>query len=73
MAKYTTSTGWAIATRKLKRDDYMYLKTLDLAGDTARQAFIDECVELYWRAWDIDLIDYGATTLTDILTKGDKD
>ena len=73
MAKYTTSTGWAIDARKLKQDDSLSLQTLDLAGEAARVAFIDECVELYWRAWGIDLIDLKATTLTDILTKGDKE
>lgn len=59
--KHTTSTGWVINTRKLKRDDYLYLKTLELAGETSRQAFIDECVELYLRAWGIDLVDVKAS------------
>ena len=59
--KYTSSTGWIINTRKLKRDDHAFLKSLDLASTTARQEFIDECLSLYLKAWGIDLVDYEAS------------
>lgn len=59
--KYTTSTGWVINPRKLKEDDRLFLKTLDLAGDTARENFIDECIVTYLKAWGIDLVDYTAS------------
>jgi hypothetical protein len=56
---YTTSTGWVINPRKLKTDDRLFLQTLKHSGQLAQQNFIDECVELYLRAWKIDLIDYN--------------
>jgi hypothetical protein len=59
--KYTTTSGWVINIRKLKADDFSYLKSLDLGSETTRQEFIDECVGLYLRAWGIDLIDTKAS------------
>ena len=59
--RYTSSTGWVINTRKLKTDDRLYLKSLDLGSSTTRQEFIDECLSLYLKAWDIDLVDYEAS------------
>ena len=59
--KYTSSTGWVINPRKLKRDDHAFLKSLDLAASTTRQEFIDECLSLSLKAWNIDLVDYEAS------------
>jgi hypothetical protein len=59
--KYVTSGGWVINPRKLKSDDRVFLQSLDLASESARVEFVDECVAFYPKAWGIDLIDTNAS------------